>query len=270
MDELIVIGRFARLSGLSVGALRHYDEVGLLPPAAVDPATGYRRYAAGQLATARLIGRLRDLEVPLETIRRVLATDDASERARLLEPHRTQVEARVHRLQRVLHVIGQLSQGKEPLMAEPLTTPELEPEEHRRLGKELYNRVWTLLETPDRSPEQTDEMLHAAHASRYHWTVGGEAAHRARGEWQCSRVYAVLRRGEPALWLARRCVALCEEHGLGDWDLAAAYEAMARASSIAGDEDEARAWKVRATTALTAIADPEDRELIESDLATIG
>ncbi len=270
MNDLLPIGRFARLTGLRIGALRHYDEVGLLRPAAVDPSSGYRRYAPDQVDTGRLIGRLRDLDVPLETIAAVLATDDARERQRVLESHRARIEASVHRLQRVLHVIGQLSQGREPLMTEPLTTIELDPEAHRRLGKELYNRVWTLLETADRSPEQTDEMLHAAHASRYHWTVGGEPAHRARGEWQCSRVYAVLRRGEPALWHARRCVSLCEEHGLADWDRAAAYEAMARASSVAGDKVEARIWKDRATAALAAIADPEDRELIESDLATIG
>ena len=154
-------------------------------------------------------------------------------------------------------------------MTEPLTTTELGPEAHRRLGTALYNRVWTLLETPDRSSQQTDEMIHAAHASRYHWTMGGEPANLARGEWQCARVYAVLGRGEPALWHARRCVELCEEHGLGDWDLAAAYEAMARASSVAGDETGTRSWVERARDALAAVADPEDREPIERDLATI-
>ena len=43
--ELLSIGRFARLTGLSIGALRHYHELGLLQPAAVDPMTGYRSYA---------------------------------------------------------------------------------------------------------------------------------------------------------------------------------------------------------------------------------
>lgn len=52
-DELVTIGHFARLSGLSVHALRHYDDVGLLAPAAVDPDTGYRRYRHDQ-TTARL------------------------------------------------------------------------------------------------------------------------------------------------------------------------------------------------------------------------
>ena len=146
---------------------------------------------------------------------------------------------------------------------------DLDDADHRRLGKDLFNRVWTLLETADRTPEQTDEMIHAAHASRWHWTVGGDPVHRARGEWQCSRVYAVLGRGEPALWHARRCLALCEEFEIGDWDLAAAYEAMSRASLVAGDDVAARDWKAKAVAALDDIADPDDREPIEADLATL-
>jgi DNA-binding transcriptional MerR regulator len=274
VDDLLSIGRFARLSGLSVGALRHYDETGLLAPAEVDRFTGYRRYGRDQLETARAIGRLRDLEVPLETIRAVLATDDPAERQRLLGDQRARVEARIYRLQRIQHVIGQLSQGKEPLVSEAvvrydLPAHDLDPADHRRLGKDLFNHVWMLLETADRTAEQTDEMIHAAHASRWHWTAGGEPANRARGEWQCSRVYAVLGRGEPALWHARRCVELCEEHGLADWDLAAAYEAMSRASLVAGDDAASREWKDRGTAALAHIADPDDREPIEADLATL-
>jgi DNA-binding transcriptional MerR regulator len=270
MDDLLVIGRFARLCGLSVGALRHYDEIGLLIPAVVDPVSGYRRYDRSQLATAGAIARLRDLEVPIETIRAVLATDDPRERAVLLDAQRARVEARITRLQRVMHVLGQLGQQKEPLMTDSIAAPaELDPAGHRRLGRELFNRVWTLLETADRTPEQVDELIHAAHASRYHWTIGGEPAHRARGEWQCARVYSTLGRAEPALWHARRCVDLCREFGLGDWDLAAAFEGMARACAVAGDATGTAEWRARAAMALEDIGDPEDRALIEGDLATI-
>ena len=153
--------------------------------------------------------------------------------------------------------------------AADLDASDLDAAGHRRLGKDLFNRVWTLLETADRTPEQTDEMIHAAHASRWHWTVGGDRAQRARGEWQCSRVYAVLGRGEPALWHSRRCLDLCREFELGDWDLAAAYEAMSRASLVAADDVAARDWKAKALAALHDIADPDDREPIETDLAAL-
>ena len=93
-DDLLPIGQFARLAGLSVGALRHYDELDLLHPAEVDPFTGYRRYRREQVANAQIIGRLRELELPLDEIREVLAIDDPAARARRLESHRARIEAR--------------------------------------------------------------------------------------------------------------------------------------------------------------------------------
>ena len=272
MDDLLTIGRFARLAGLSVGALRHYDELDLLRPARTDPFTNYRLYARGQLETARLIVRLRDLEVPLDTIREFLAADDPAERRRLMRHHRGRIEARTFRLQRVLHILGQLSSEDPIAMTAPSAAPtDLDATTRRTLAADLFNHTWTLLELPDRTPEQDDEMIHSAHASRYHW---GEVADRepvnlARGEWQCSRVYAVLGRAEPALWHARRCLAINEAHGSVDWDIASAYEAMARAYLAAGDTGQVAAWKARATAALDGIADLDDRELIEGDLATL-
>ncbi len=288
--DLLAIGRFARLAGLTVGALRHYDELDLMRPAWVDPATGYRSYRRQQLETAWTIVRLRDLDLPLESIRSYLGTDDPGHRRRLLEDHRRRLEARTFRLQRVLHVVGQLaaepattdpetsslspSHSKEPVT---MSTPalgdltDLDGASHRALGIALFNHTWTLLEKPDRSPAETDEMVHAAHASRLHWSLaeGCEPVNLARGEWQCSRVYAVLGRGEPALWHARRCLAQVERAGSADWDLAAAYEALARATAVAGDIATAAGWKAKALAALDGIADPDDRELIAGDVATL-
>jgi DNA-binding transcriptional MerR regulator len=285
--DLLVIGRFARLAGLSVGALRHYDDLDILRPAWVDPETGYRSYRRGQLETARVIARLRDLEVPLDGIRAYLATDDPAERRRLLIDHRKRIEARTFRLQYVLHAVGRLAADPtdlahsadptNPKEATTMTTPttdaltDLDSATHRALGVALYNHVWTLLEAADRTPAQVDEMIHAAHASRFHWSraEGSEPVNLARGEWQCSRVYAVLGRAEPALWHASRCLAINEANGSADWDIASAYEAMARASAVAGDTAAAADWKAKATAALGGIADQDDRDIIEGDLATL-
>src|SRR5689334_18203867 len=122
-DELLVIGRFARLTGLTVGALRHYDDLGVLRPARVDPVTGYRSYRRDQLEVARTIVRLRDLDVPLDTIRAYLATGDPDARHALLADHRRRVEARTVRLQRILHVIGQLADTPDPKETPMTTTP---------------------------------------------------------------------------------------------------------------------------------------------------
>jgi hypothetical protein len=149
---------------------------------------------------------------------------------------------------------------------QPTSDSVLDPASERALGVALYNHVFTLLEMPDRTPAQTDEMIHAAHASRHHWAAVGTAANLARGEWQCSRVYAVLGRGEPALWHARRCVSILEENGIGDWDIAAGYEAMARASAVAGDSEEARRWAARAQAACDAVVEDEDRRVVQEDI----
>jgi DNA-binding transcriptional MerR regulator len=71
--EFLTIGRFARLTGLSIHALRHYDDVSLLIPAHTDPQTGYRRYGRDQIRLAHLIRELRWIDLPIEEIRQVLA-----------------------------------------------------------------------------------------------------------------------------------------------------------------------------------------------------
>jgi hypothetical protein len=142
--------------------------------------------------------------------------------------------------------------------------------DHRQLGVDLFNHVWTLLDARERTREQGDELLHAAHASRHHWAqAGGGPENLARGEWQISRVYVVLGRPEPALHHARRCLELCEEHGIGDWDVAYAHEALARAHALAGDGESAARHKRLAREAGDVIADPDDREHFDEDYATL-
>jgi hypothetical protein len=146
----------------------------------------------------------------------------------------------------------------------------MDPDAERALAKELFNAVWDLLDKGGRTPADDDAMLHMAHASRHHWAAVGAPVNLVRGEWQCARVYAVLRRAEPAAYHARRCLALCEEHGIGDFDRAYAYEALARAAAVAGDRDEVEAWLGRARAALAEVAEADDRAQVEADLATVG
>ena len=152
----------------------------------------------------------------------------------------------------------------------PTRVPFLDRETERSLAAGLFNDTWRLLDLPKRRPEQDDEMIHSAHASRYHWGKVGEPVTLARGEWLCSRVYAVLGRPEPAVWHAQRCLDLLTEFGGGeDWDEAAAYEALARAYSVAGDKERRNAWMARAREAVKSIVNRDDREPIEDDLKTI-
>ncbi|WP_129670181.1 MerR family transcriptional regulator, partial [Phytoactinopolyspora endophytica] len=92
-DELRGIGDMARASGLSVSALRFYDRVGLLMPAAVDPVTGYRRYSADQLGVATLVAGMRRIGMPLAEITTVLEQrGDPAVAGRVLDEHLSRLE----------------------------------------------------------------------------------------------------------------------------------------------------------------------------------
>lgn len=94
MSGSVTIGEFARLTHLSVPALRHYHDVGLLEPATVDTSSRYRRYDVAQVATAQLIRRLRELEMLLE-VRAVLAAPDPATRDATVAVHLDRMERRL-------------------------------------------------------------------------------------------------------------------------------------------------------------------------------
>lgn len=91
-SELITIGAFARLCGLSASALRFYADAGVLVPAVVDEATGYRYYAPDQTGTARLIRRLRALDMPLPAVAAVVTEPDADRATALVDAHLTALD----------------------------------------------------------------------------------------------------------------------------------------------------------------------------------
>lgn len=140
---------------------------------------------------------------------------------------------------------------------------------HRSFAKNCFNQTWDLIEKEDRTQEETDRMIHAAHASSYHWEYAGEAVNLARGEWLISRVYAILRRTEPCLYHASRCLEITHENNLTGFDLAFAYEAMARASDLAGDEVESAKYVTLAEEAGVKIRDADDRDYFFIELRTL-
>lgn len=262
--QLMPIGRFSRLTGVGIKALRHYDEVGLLVPAAVDNETGYRFYSPEQVETAGAIRVLRRLDMPLEEIGLALTAGGPAALRDALVSHQRRMASRDAALRASRAELQRLIDGRETLMG--MRSESLETEQHRRLGIDLYNRTWTLMDSPG------DEMLHCAHASAYHWIqAGGTTANRARSEWLCSRVYTLLGRPEPALTHARRCLELVESapEEMEAWDLPGAYEAMARAHLVAGDTAEAARYKSLGLEAVALVADEEDRKHIEADLVSL-
>ncbi|QLJ02769.1 MerR family transcriptional regulator [Streptomyces sp. NEAU-sy36] len=112
-DELLTIGRFARLCRLSVKQLRHYDDMGLLAPVRVDAGSGYRYYAAEQARDALTIALLRDIDLSLAVITRVLAAGPEL-RAGILRGERDRLAERISRDRARLEMLERLAEGGLP------------------------------------------------------------------------------------------------------------------------------------------------------------
>ena len=102
VSATLSIGEFSRLTHLSVKALRHYHEVGLLVPAAIDTESRYRRYDAMQAGDAQLIRRLRALDMPIDEIRFVIAATDGAARDTAIAGHLARMEGELARTKEVV------------------------------------------------------------------------------------------------------------------------------------------------------------------------
>lgn len=107
-DALWTIGTFSLATGLSIDALRHYDDVGVLRPAAVDPFTGYRRYRPEQVGAARVVLALRRLDLPVPAVRAYMDAPDEPSRRALLDAHRSVLERRARDVGVQLESLDQL------------------------------------------------------------------------------------------------------------------------------------------------------------------
>ena len=116
---LLNIGEFSKMTHLSVKALRHYHDVGILEPAAIDSHSGYRSYHAGQVTSAQVIRRLRDLGMPLDSIRAVLIAPDLPARNREIANH-------LERMERQLEQTQAAVSGLRALLGGPAPRPEIQ------------------------------------------------------------------------------------------------------------------------------------------------
>jgi DNA-binding transcriptional MerR regulator len=116
MSVLLSIGEFSQMTHISVKALRHYDDLGLLQPAEVDPSSGYRRYATSQVPTAHVIRRFRDLDMPLEQIRVVLDASDVVTRNEVIVEHLQRMQETLERTQATVASLQGLLDGSQPAL----------------------------------------------------------------------------------------------------------------------------------------------------------
>jgi len=111
MRVRLAIGDFSRMTHLSIKALRHYHELGLLEPAVVDPASGYRFYEPSQVQTAQVIRRFRDLGMPLDEIREVLRAPDVTTRNQLIAEHLKRMQVQLAQTQSMVDSLNALLAG---------------------------------------------------------------------------------------------------------------------------------------------------------------
>ncbi len=111
MTELLTIGDFSRMTFLTVKALRHYHDVGLLEPARTDPSSGYRYYRADQVAQARLIRRLRDLDLPVDDVRTVLSAPDEATRNAVMVEHLDRMSRQLDQVQDTVDSLRRMLAG---------------------------------------------------------------------------------------------------------------------------------------------------------------
>jgi|SRR6056297_422133 len=147
------------------------------------------------------------------------------------------------------------------------------PEEMRKFHKQmaisLFNGTWDLLDNPDRTKDEEAEMIHMAHASCYHWSVIGTPLEIERGEWQISRVYSTLKLPESALFHADKCLTICRENDYGDFDLAFAYEGLARGYWLKNETANFQKYYQLAERAGKEIKEKDDQDYFFSELKSI-
>ncbi|HET9910310.1 MAG TPA: hypothetical protein VFQ13_00400 [Anaerolineales bacterium] len=140
-------------------------------------------------------------------------------------------------------------------------------EAHKYFAQSINGRVWELLQKSERSQSDNDELLYAVYACTYHWKFAGTAVHQQRGEWLISRVHVVLGHAVEALRHAERCFELTKANKdlMKDFDLAYAFEGLARAHAMIGEQKMAEEFFGLARQAGNAIADDEDRSIFMGD-----
>lgn len=143
-------------------------------------------------------------------------------------------------------------------------------ESHRQFAVDLFNLVWELMDQEVRTEDENIRMLHAAHASRFHWGEIGTPLELERGEWQVSRVYSILNHPQSAIYHAEICLEICKTNGIGDFDLAFAYEALSRAYAVAGDFKQSREYLELGKQAGKQITDDENQEYFFRELQSVS
>jgi hypothetical protein len=141
-----------------------------------------------------------------------------------------------------------------------------ENEYHKKTAAKCFNEAWDYLDKKNRTTDDEQQMLHLAHAARYHRNFVGTPRNFAIGDWQISRVYAAINEPSLALRFAKSSLEITQKNNLSE-NLPSAYEGMARAYVIAKQNSSARDYIKKARDALkVAKIDAEDKKIYSDQI----
>lgn len=142
---------------------------------------------------------------------------------------------------------------------------------HKYFSAECFNRAWDYIDKPVRNKGEEEMMLQLSLASLWHWTQRKDctSTNLSIGYWQVSRVYALLRQAENAKHYGELCLDVSRGEDVLPFYRGYAYEALARAEMVSGDEDEMEKHLIQAHQVATSLPDPDEKKQLLRDLATI-
>jgi tetratricopeptide (TPR) repeat protein len=142
---------------------------------------------------------------------------------------------------------------------------------HKYFSVNCYNRAWDLMDKQIRTEEEDEQMLQLSIASHWHWTQREDYAptNASIGYWQTSRIYALLKRVDEARRYAELCLQVSKDGDLAPFYQAYAYEALARAESIAGNQDQVDAFLRLALQTAEQISEEGEKDMLVKDLMSL-
>jgi hypothetical protein len=139
----------------------------------------------------------------------------------------------------------------------------------KRLASEANNRAWALAESMVRTPAEDEEMLRAAHASMYLWTLVGTPRNRAHAAQLVAHVYALLKQPDRARDYLQQSQPFFLEQESAPWEQAFAHAVAANVASAAGEaEGHARHYQ-EAERLMSSLPDLEDRKILDATMRVI-
>jgi hypothetical protein len=142
---------------------------------------------------------------------------------------------------------------------------------HKFFSANCFNQAWDLIDKPERTLDEDEQMIRLGLASLYHWTQRPDctAKNLSIGYWQISRIYSLATRLQDAILYGKLCLKVSQEADLPPFYLGYAYEALARAEAKGGNKARMNDYLAQANRFAQQVSDLESKEALLNDLDTI-